>query len=85
MPYSYRDLRPKLFTEKGVRDLLDVQRSVIRQRTEIGQIVVSKTISGTGVCDPWTVAACLEYLAEINQIRLVAHDADQPLQDRTYR
>ena len=70
MSYSYEKERSNLFTDEGVRMLLQIREKVQRLLTVAGCFRVGNAISGvTG--DTWLMLACLDYIAELGEIKLV--------------
>lgn len=72
MGYNYETMKPKVFTESGQRILLSIFKNIERYRLfgNKNRMNVNKMIKS--VCgDTWTMLACINYLEELGEIKLV--------------
>lgn len=67
MSYVYQEIRPKLFTEDGVRILLQVRETVSRLLPLAGAARAMEIWSGM-TDDTWMLLAALDYLVELGDI-----------------
>lgn len=82
MSYIYEEIRPTLFTEEGVKDLMKIQRKVTQLLTNHNVMLAESTFSETA--DPWTAMACLDYMVEQKEIYEVTEGCGVAGQYRTY-
>lgn len=68
MPYHYQTERPKLFTEDGMRIVMEVRDKAISLLSTAGAFKSSKAMASG---DGWTSLAALDYLVERGEIRRV--------------
>jgi len=71
--YNYQKERPKLFTENGLKLLIQVRDNALDLLNEAGAFradKVWKNCSG----DSWMLLAALDYLVEKGEIVRVSHD-----------
>lgn len=80
--YRYEDMKPKLFTEEGVKTLRTVERNVRRLISTAGAVRAQEAWSGISG-DSWTWIACLDYLVEAGTLRCVT-GSDVWAQHRVY-
>jgi hypothetical protein len=80
--YSYTELRPDLFTERGVEALTAVRRNVGKALALAGAVRAQEAWRGvTG--DSWLMLACLDYMVEKHEIREVSPEGS-PGQHRLF-
>jgi hypothetical protein len=71
MPYSYQELRPRIFTEEG-----QVRFTAVRDRardllTAHGQATLEQLINGFAGTN-WDQIACVDRMVELGELRLVS-------------
>lgn len=71
MPYSYQELRPKLFTEKGRVRFIAVRDRARELLEKHGQATLEQLINGFGGTN-WDQIACVDRMVELGELRLVA-------------
>jgi hypothetical protein len=68
MAYRYEDLKPKLFTEDGMRLVLTLTEKARRVLPTSGVMTAEALMKG--VCgDAWTVLAGIDFLVESGRLR----------------
>jgi hypothetical protein len=68
--YSYKEERPRLFTEDGQVMFLSVRDNVKRLLNQAGAVRMDRAISGqTG--SSWEMLACVDRLVELGELREV--------------
>lgn len=82
MPYSYRELRPQLFTEEGQTRFLAVRDRARDLLTQHGQATLGQLIHGFGGAD-WDHIACVDRMVELGELHKVA--TGNMMQDDLYR
>lgn len=81
MGYSYEEMKPKLFTEEGIKMIRETERWIrwINERSLAFTVQdVIKHLSG----DTWLMLACFDYLHEQDFIDLVCTEGAS--QDHVY-
>jgi hypothetical protein len=71
MPYSYKELRPALFTEEGQVRFLAVRDRARDLLTAHGQATLEQLINGFGGTN-WDQIACVDRMVELGELRLIA-------------
>lgn len=70
MAYCYQKERPNVFTEEGTKMLLKIRDHVNSLLKTSGAFKIGNAISCvTG--DSWMMLACIDYLAEMGEIKCV--------------
>lgn len=72
MSYKYEEIKPDLFTERGVEMLMKIKDQVGRLLFSAGAFThekVTRTVTG----DSWLMLACLDYLVEKGEIELASN------------
>lgn len=65
--YQYQELRPHVFTENGVRDLLVLRDHVRKCLVLSGAVTLAKALAP--ICgDSWQQMALVDYLVEIREL-----------------
>jgi len=72
MVYEYKEHRPRIFTELGVKVLVKIIRKIDSMVETSGAFVEHK-LYGTAA-DSWLASTCLDYLVEIEEIERVSDD-----------
>lgn len=68
--YDYATQRPSLFTEEGIEKLEQVRRNVRKAFKLAGAVRVQEALRGV-MGDSWEQLACIDYLAEKGEIKVV--------------
>jgi hypothetical protein len=68
--YDYATERPKIFTEAGAEMLEAIRRNVRRAINLAGAVRVQEAMRGV-MGDSWEQLACIDYLAERGEIKVV--------------
>jgi hypothetical protein len=68
MPYSYKEQREAIFTEKG-QVLFLKMRDAVKKHLEMSGAVMAGNAMVTG--DVWEMLACLDRMVELGEIREV--------------
>lgn len=84
MPYNYKDIKPKLFTEEGVKNILKVRDHVRNCLKMSGAVSMERAMSATSG-DSWTMMAYVDYLVELGEITEVKQSGDVAGQWRIFR
>jgi hypothetical protein len=86
MSYAYNDLRPTLFTDDGQRTLLRVRDNAraILDRSCAFRAEAPALTDGDRCIDPWLLAACLDRMVELGELREVPTHKDAFLQHRIF-
>lgn len=74
MAYTYTQMRPDLFTERGVEKLGHVRWNVERMLRIAGAVRAREAWSGIGG-DQWLLIAALDYMVEQGEIREVTDNS----------
>jgi len=67
MTYDYAKERPGVFTEEGVRELLEIERIARLAIEKSGAVHTSKLLAVRD--SSWRTMACIDFLEEIGRIR----------------
>lgn len=67
MSYQYTDLRPRIFSEDGVRMLMAIRDNVRKLLTAAGAVRMQEAIA-TVSGDSWLMLACVDYLVQIGEL-----------------
>lgn len=70
MSYRYAEIRPELFTERGVEMLTRIRRNVGERLVQAGAVRAIEAWTGVSG-DSWLMLACLDYMVEQREIREV--------------
>ena len=83
MGYTYEEYRKTVFTESGVKALLEIRDNANRLLEDAGALTLWNIIKG--VCgDSWMHLACVDYLVETNQLREIPNPKRGAAQDRVF-
>jgi hypothetical protein len=83
MSYSYKEVRPRLFTEDGTRQLISIRDSARKHLKASGAVRFQEAVRGAGGGESWTQLACFDYLVEIGELREITPDG-APGQHRVF-
>jgi hypothetical protein len=71
MPYDYKELRPRIFTEEGQVRFLAVRDRARDLLMAHGQATLEQLINGFGGTN-WDQIACVDRMVELGELRLVS-------------
>lgn len=69
--YKYEEQRPNIFTESGLKILLEMKEKIESALDKSGAFRLDKVMT-TG--DSWTMLAVVDYLVEIGEIREIRQE-----------
>lgn len=84
MSYRYEDLRDRLFTDEGQRELLRVRDTVKRLLDVAGAFRMGELINALHGCDTWQAMSCVDRLVELDEIHECQHPHVQAGQNRIF-
>jgi hypothetical protein len=82
--YNYSELRPTLFTERGVRDILKTRDHIRECLKKSGAVTMGEAMSATSG-DSWTSMAYVDFLVEVGDIVEVQQAGEVVGQHRIFR
>lgn len=71
MSYDYKTQKEALFTPDGVKKVLQFQTAAKRLQKLAGAFRLQELMTASGTSgDSWDMLACVDYLAEVGEIKL---------------
>ena len=82
--YSYEEIKPQLFTESGVKVLIQMRDSVDKKIEFAGAVTSGAAMDGVGGGDAWLMLAALDYLVETGELVDLTKDMEVVGQRRVF-
>lgn len=71
MGYIYEEIKPKIFTNRGQKVLINIVKNIQFLNWQNKKRVDVNTLIKNSYGDSWLMLACVDYLEELGEIRLV--------------